>query len=50
MLYGFLKALMGKSEKEAKVKNQGKKKLSQKEKGDTEYKLWEMAEEYKEEE
>lgn len=50
MLYGFLKSLMGESKKEADVKRKGKKKLTQKEKDELEYKLWVMAEEFKEEE
>lgn len=48
MLYGFLKALMGESKKEVDVKR--KKKLTQKEKDELEYKLWVMAEEFEEEE
>ena len=50
MLYSFLKALMGESKKDADVKGKGKKKLTPKEKSELEYKLWVMAEEYKEEE
>ena len=48
MLFELLNALMGESKKEADVKR--KRKPTQKEKDELEYKLWVMAEEYKEEE
>lgn len=50
MLYSFFKALMGESKKEVDIKRTRKKKLTQKEKDELEYKLWVMAEEFKEEE
>lgn len=52
MLFELLNALMGESKKEADVKRdvRRKGKPTQKEKDELEYKLWVMAEEYKEEE